>query len=290
MNKLTLEYFKKLNNPKKVIWTGNNSFKGDDGCFFVKDIKDATAVEEVISAKLFHTLQIPTPPIYIKDNSSNTFDSTSQIITPSAYDIDDFKFKLARDAFRARNLSQLKAKEYHKWQVFYDKELQNELLKFMTPECLEELETLFLVDELRTECDRHHGNYLFYKEPQADKFQGIVPIDNQLTAISVMHPRNRLEFLTFKVNTFSTHTILSNYSSDRTHKTALIDIIKLLHNNALSDSQIGAIKATLKFDMAKAVKDACKLKPLKTFQSKAYNAHAYLWEYNRKLLGNEFNL
>ena len=65
----------------------------------------------------------------------------------------------------------------YKWQIFYDMDLRNRFLKFMTPECFNQLKNVFLVSEIRTDFDGHLENYFLYKKPNDNKFTGIIPID-----------------------------------------------------------------------------------------------------------------
>ena len=73
-----------------------------------------------------------------------------------------------------------------KWLIFYDINLRRAFLKFMTHNCLEQLENKFLIGELQTETDSALRNIILCRSKGEDKYESIISIDLEEMALQWM--------------------------------------------------------------------------------------------------------
>ena len=141
--------------------------------YVVKRASNQQAIASIAASRMYKELGIITPPVFIlKHQVKNLTDTIQQDVTY----FDNFSTVLAADEVAFEKLDKKVFGKY-KWQMFFDTELEMEFLKFMTPDCLEQLKNVFLVDEIRTDSDRHNRNYFFYRGKNSDKHEGVIAID-----------------------------------------------------------------------------------------------------------------
>jgi hypothetical protein len=173
-------------------------------------------------------------------------------------------------------------------EILYNKSLREQMLEFMSENCLNELSNLIIADELRTESDRHMRNLFLYKTTPNGKFDGVIAIDNEMGAIFCY---NDLPFKLFVQNKYSSASIIGNtyYSS---YPERIKTLYKLISNNQLSAEQIQLIKEELSFDFPKEIRNVCSDYNVKhrQYSNSLYDNTSYLWDFNRKTIGKELGM
>lgn len=262
------------------------SVPGKSSNLIVKRAIAPKGLLSIASSKIYKRAGIQTPEVYgigtcdrrlvntIQEDVSNI--NGLEIILP--YNDVDFK-KINKKVFGK-----------YKWQIFYDRNLENTFLQFMTPECLEQLKEVFLADELRTDIDRHIKNYFFYKEKGSDKYQGIIVIDLDQMIIynyCMCHPENFEAFVNYNYPS-STPQMADDSVC---YRQRVRDIMELIQDGVLSDRNIEMMKTLLQEDFAQEIKMACKQQGLSRKQrNEAALPVEMLWDYNRETVGRELGL
>ena len=144
----------------------------------------------------------------------------------------------------------------NKWDYLYNSHKKEKLLKYMTEECLDELTTIFIIDEIRTDPDRHWENFFLYKNPNSKKYEGVIPIDLEYNILSICSESNiysnRFEnFLQQKYPTFSLYNCREKHS---TYPEKLYAIKKLIQDGVLKDSQIERIRTFVNSEFSGLIK------------------------------------
>jgi hypothetical protein len=126
----------------------------------------------IISSKMYNDLGILNPPVLPlqKGNDYKTF-------TQDLKTLKNLEITQACDVPQLGYLHKHRLITY-KWQVLHNQRLRDYYLSFMTEECFNELVSLFLVDELKTDNDRHNENFFLYKKRTSDKYEGVFAIDS----------------------------------------------------------------------------------------------------------------
>ena len=259
----------------------------DDGkSYFVKSSDNNKGIASVVSSKLYEDVGILTPPVYMisgKDKKS------IKTIQQGVEDIDGFETLLANEDVEYTKI-QKKVFGKFKWQLFYDEELICDLLKSMTPSCLTQFQNMYLVDELRTDIDRHTKNYFFYKTKNSKKYQGVIAIDLELMAIYTYCGAQKGDFTNFLAQPYQTalpHQLYDKVS----YIQRMSDMRQLLQDGVLSESNINAILDALEYDFPKEMKKACKQKKVGLKERNAIvSPIERLWEYNQKTIGKDLGM
>lgn len=259
----------------------------DDGkSYFVKSSDKNKGIASVVSSKLCEDVGILTPPVYMLSGKDNKSIKTLQ---QSVEDIDGFETLLANEDVEYTKI-QKKVFGKFKWQLFYDEELIADLLKSMTPSCLTQFQNMYLVDELRTDIDRHTKNYFFYKTKDSKKYQGVIAIDLELMAIYTYCGAQKGDFINFLAQPYQTalpHQLYDKVS----YIQRMSDMRQLLQDGVLSESNIKAILDALEYDFPKEMKKACKQKKVGLKERNAIvSPIERLWEYNRKTIGKDLGM
>ena len=276
----------------------------DNQPYYAKPIRKIYSAMDLATSQMYNNIGIPTPP---QDILCHPVSQAHKLISPSLHSVQDFVFSVAQTVVKQKDIIQFKIINDEKWGIFHDERIRETLLNYMTEECLDQLGGLYLVDELRTETDRHEGNYFFYKEIGSDKFQGIVAIDNELSEILLTRtqPNTKEGFLDFLRTAYSCYTPICMFDNNN-YRNRVADIKDLIHNQDLSPSQIELLKRALSYDFPGEIQRSCNalegkfvdLLPQPNLQNKteqdillsAYDATSRLWEYNRTELGSELGL
>ena len=151
-------------------------YKINNNDFYVKGWKNSRNICSIFSAKMFNDIGIPTPPVYLAIQENPDQQTKLQTITQSISRIPNLEV-IQASQFYGYALSKF-GENTHKWAILNNEEIKNYFLSIMTPECFDDFISLFLVDEIRTERDRHAMNYFFYRQKGGKLFEGIIPIDH----------------------------------------------------------------------------------------------------------------
>lgn len=262
------------------------------------------SIIDIASTNMYNHIGIPTPPVYIMENP-NTH-SKLHTITQDVHSIKELSFVRADELLSKSDIMKLRLHHAGKWDPLYDGDIQRIFLKYMTKECFDQLIGLFLVDELRSEKDRHEKNYFFYKEPIADKYTGVLPIDNEYAAVLFHTTRNKCDFDEFLYTPYHSPTILGSFEVDnKPYISRIRDIKELLQDSILTQDQINLMKRVLSYDLPSEIKTVGnRLYPTRSILNlfigrnittagctkTAYDSMAKLWDYNYKELGKDLEL
>ena len=253
---------------------------------FVKDVDIKTGVSSIASSKLYEKIGILTPPVSFVAKKDRY---TIQTIQPNVEDVEGVKTILANSDLEYKKISTRVFGKY-KWQMFYDESLVAALLKFMTPSCLTAFKNMFLVDELRTDGDKHLKNYFFYKSKDSNKYEGIIGIDLDLMQIYNYCGSKKEDFANFLVYPYQTATPHQAYDNV-SYKQRITDMRQLVQDDVLSASNINAIKSALEYDFPKEMKNACKDSKLGFGEkNEIVKPIERLWEYNRETIGRDLEM
>ena len=253
---------------------------------FVKNVDVRTGVSSIASSKLYEKVGILTPPVSFVAKKDRY---TIQTIQPNVEDATGVTTILANNDLEYKKI-QTKVFGRYKWQIFYDKGLIATLLKFMTPSCLTEFQNMFLVDELRTDGDKHLKNYFFYKSKGSDKYEGIIGIDLDLMQIYNYCGSKKEDFENFLVYPYQTATPHQSYDNV-CYKQRVTDMRQLVQDDVLSASNINAITGALAHDFPNEMKNACKDSKVGfSERNDIVKPIERLWEYNRKTIGKDLGM
>ena len=254
---------------------------------FVKNVDITTGIASIASSRLYKSIGILTPAVsFIAKKDKFTI----QTIQPNVEDLDGATTILANNDLEYTKI-QTRAFGKYKWQIFYDEDLIATLLKFMTPSCLTALQNMFLVDELRTDGDKHVKNYFFYKTKDSDKYEGVIGIDLDLMQIyNYCESGKKEDFENFLVYPYQTATPHQSYDYV-CYKQRISDMRQLAQDNVLSASNIHAITNALQHDFPKEIKNVCKDVKLGIVKKhEIVKPVERLWEYNRKTIGKDLGM
>lgn len=276
----------------------------DDTPFYAKEMTTPKAWGAYASSKLYNKIGMNTPPQFIiKDNhctTENKYFAFSQDITSiknlnasiATKELNYPLFQLTHKILFP--IIPVKKGRSDKWDILTNRRLQKFFLNYMTPECLDKLIGMFLLDELRTDIDRHTGNYFLTRDDDYGLFDDVVVID--LDNMHILHPdftHGQHLFKRFLDEYYLSYTPvetkdLAQQLSDRTRR-----IVTFIEENKISKNNVKLLKSALECDVPE---------PLRTIRKRiydhrhklnidtAYDALSRLWEYNRNALGRELEL
>lgn len=280
-----------LNDNKEMSLIQNTSagvakYKVAEGkTCFVKDVETKAGVSSIVSSRLYEKVGLLTPPVsFVAKKDMYTI----QTVQPNVEDVEVVKTILANSDLEYKKI-QTKVFGKYKWQLFYDKELIVELLKFMTPSCLIDFQNMFLIDELRTDGDKHLLNYFFYKTKDSKRYEGIIGIDLELMQI-YNYCRRKKDFSNFLVYPYRTAT--PHQSHDNVcYKQRIKNLRQLVQDGVLSAQNINAIRSALKYDLPGETKKTCKdIKLSIREKNEIVKPVERLWEYNGETIGRELGM
>ncbi len=268
-----------LTNIQKVTINSNQEY-------FLKQPDIAQGLASVAAATMYQNIGIATPPIQIVDKRTELDINTLQ---PSVENIPGLETILAAQDLEYINLK----KEFFgkfKWQLFYDTNLSQYLLKFMTPACLEELKNMFLLDEIRTDIDRHPKNYFFYKRKGSQKYEGIIVIDLDQMVIYNYCFSSKDDFSNFLLYPYESATP-QQVNDYKCYKDRVVEMQELIQSGNLSESNINILKAALSYNYPNKLKQLCKSQKLsRREKNNIISPIERLWDYNNKTIGKELEL
>ena len=257
-----------------------------DKSYYVKGSDELKSVASIASANLCEKAGILTPPVYMLRGKNKKSIKTLQ---ENVEEIDGIEAILARNDVEYTQI-QKKVFGKFKWQMFYDEELVRDLLRFMTLDCFTQFQNMFLIDELRTDVDRHTKNYFFYKTQDSKKYQGVIAIDLELMVIYDYCGAKKDDFINFLAHSYQ--SALPHQVYDKVNYIQRVsDMRQLLQDGVLSGANIRAMVAALEHDFPADMKEICKQN---NFRKKDRNEIIVpierLWEYNQKTIGKDLGL
>lgn len=254
--------------------------------YLVKNIGKPQAIASVASSKMYNEVKISTPPVFLLNDSNKYSISTIQ---QSVYGFKNAIITLADTDFEFAKIDKKLFGKF-KWQMFYDSRLIQEFLKFMTPECFEQFQNMFLVDEMRTDVDRHRKNYFLYKRPGSDKYEGIIAIDLEQMIIFNYCGTKKDDFSSFLLYPYQGATP-QGASDEVCYYQRANDIRELIQDGVLSFGNINTLTNVLKYDFPKEIKLACKDACMNMRERNGIiTPVSRLWEYNQKTIGKDLGL
>lgn len=258
----------------------------DDRTFIVKHSLTRKGLASVATSRMYKDAGIYTPQVYLLGTEDKSLVNTIQ---EDITNINGFETILPNDDLEYMKIDQ-KVYGKFKWQLFYDRGLENHFLQFMTPECLEQLKNIFLADEVRTDVDRHYMNYFFYKRKGSSRYEGVIVFDLEMMKIYKYCGEKKQDFENFLLYHYGSATPQMR-DDNACYKQRVVDICELIQDGVLSDGNIETLKKILQTDFPKDLMQACKKQRLsRRVRNKVVNPVAYLWEYNNKTIGKELGL
>lgn len=262
-------------------------FEGNDQIFYVKSLDATRAISSSASSKLYSTIGINTP--HIQTFKSSTDDKGERsTIQPDATHNNNVEVILAKNDTEYKKIF-LNFSTRYKWQILYDAQLQEKFLNHMTPQCLESLINIYLIDELRSDRDRNLANYFLYKSPNSKLYEGVIVIDLDKMNVFNYAPTKQ-EFSMFLTNNYVSYTPTQRDDSE-TYINRIHMLRELIDEGMLSSYNIETMVKALKHDFPQDVKQLCKKEKLsRKLINQTYSPIARLWEYNQKELGKDLGI
>lgn len=254
--------------------------------FILKRTDNPTSLAGIASSKLYNDIGILTPQRHLITDKNKCLSSSLQQDVSS---IDFLSTILAGDDFEYKQIvNEFFGKD--KWAVFYDSNLVNRLLQFMTPACLDQLKNVFLIDEIRTDVDRHAKNYFFYKKKDATKYEGIITIDLEQMTVLFHCEGGKDDFSNFIILPYESATPQQKYDHI-CYMQRVKNIRELIQDGVLSPRNIETLKKALKHDFPADVKQAVKSKKLHgKDKNRIVDPIERLWEYNQNTIGKDLEI
>lgn len=260
---------------------GNDTLYIGDKKFFAKDTRPISDCQllsptELGSTKMYNDLGILTPPAFVIE------DPHSQKVYLATQDVNSLGGHTAVIASKSQieQVSKLcHTGDTTPWYWLSNKALKSKLLSFMTPECYEELVSVCLLDEIRTECDRHPRNFFLIKHKGAKKFENVVPIDNEFAEIAYSSMSTKSVFDMFLNYQYYSETPLGSFVVG-SFAERMDHIKKLLHDGKLTTAQISLVTKELKYDLPKAIKESSQHPQLVPNCKEASDCMSLIWDYH----------
>ena len=275
-------------------------FNIDQTPYFLKDWDRLSSVQTIAASKMYNDIGIPTPPVYLMSMESGQGAHRTESLKLVAQDIlsingEDLQIKEATQVVMPvieKTMLRNYAGAQDKWFVLKHQRWMEAFLEVMTPDCLKQLFDMYLADEIRTDNDRHPGNYFLYrsKHSKDSRYEGVIAID--LDNVIVFKRKSPTTDTTFQ------NFIHTKYPSWSPHKTItsasylerIATIKGLLHKNGLFNQNVETLRKVLNYDFPQTIKDISDNPDLQKYQAEAYESYARLWDYSRKELGSELGL
>lgn len=186
--------------------------------------------------------------------------------------------------------------EYGSWAPLFLQSQREKFLEFMTEECFDAFVAHFLLAELRTDSDRHQGNFYLVRSLDSDKYEAIISID--LDRAEIIQPTGTIDNTSFKnfINNiaYSSRDMYGYFTPEFTYSQRIHHLQKLIQSGNLTEAQIMHLRNGINYDLPQtilAIKN--KYNTHKTITHSAdetYSKTSRLWEYNHKEIGRELNL
>ena len=266
--------------------------------YFLKKWADISAVNSLVFSSVYNDAGVLTPPIYPtvpSPKDEHDFDYLQNIwtIQQSVTSLDKpiihiggefneslYKHKLSTQFSKSR------------WGALIDTTTRDVFLKFMTEECLDQLVNMFLLDELKTEVDRHPLNYFLYSNTNNGLYDGVIAIDLESSRISYKSNRKTFEqTIDSQYSAFTPIFTIDHFSVAERIST----IQELLQSGKLSPSNIATLKSAIAHDLPTTIRRTLDIPVIKNKipqpnAQKYYDTYCQLWDYHRETLGKELEI
>lgn len=280
-NKPNINILANLNENVQKVTVGENPTE-----FIIKTSDSQHGLAGIASSKMYNDIGIYTPQIFLLDSKNKL---TTKTLQQNISNVNGLDTILASDDIEYIKIERKLFGRY-KWQLFYDSDLNHELLKFMTPDCLEQLKNMFLIDEIRTDIDRHTMNYFFYRKSKSDKYEGIIAIDLDQMAIYNYCGEHKDDFQNFLMCPYRSATP-QQVTDELSYMQRIRNLRELIQDNVLSPKNLQTLVNALKHDFPADLKKLCRDKKLiGRERSKIVTPIDRLWEYNNKTIGKDLGL
>lgn len=284
---------KRINNVPTMTESGilTHPLIIDGKRYFPKGNNGEYSIVDIASANMYNEIGIPTPPIYTieKPASGPLKQPLISLATQDVRSVQDFIFNVANDLISQKDMTGYRLLTMYKWDPLYDANLQRILLKYMTRECFDQLIGLFLVDEIRSERDRHEDNYFFYKSKDAELFEGVMPIDHEMMQVLRFDLHKKDDFTNFLYTPYQTPNLFGSLDNG-CYTQRVKDLKELLEDGVLTEEQIKLMKRAIQYNLPREIKRVGKNPHFKIFRQFAYDGASRLWECHHKDLGKELGL
>ncbi|MBE5758129.1 MAG: hypothetical protein E7345_04310 [Clostridiales bacterium] len=283
----------------------------DDIEYYRKIMSDYCRIVEIASSEMYNNVGLITPNIHvmtandkdkiIRSKGNKYIANKLYTATKNALNIPGYECVCAYDVlekafdkyytFPYSNKSWKDFFENKKWEMLYNKEIKDVFLNYMTKECFDEYVNMYLLDELRTECDRHTANFIFYKKEGEDKYQGVIPIDMEYMDIlsyeRILTDKDFDEFIT--KSEYSSYTP-SEHLDFLTYDKRMRSLLNLVTDGVLSDENIEILRHALAYDLPSKISEICKNPYFKSDKKLVVEPFSRLWDYNQNTLGRELGM
>lgn len=269
-------------------YTHVKKVKLPSGSYYVKDLEAKRAVASAVSANMYTDIGISTAPVRVfKDKTTNK--NSLMTIQPDITDRQDIITILAKNNTEFNKISQSFLTRY-KWQILSDYDLQNRLLQHITPECLAQLQDVFLIDEIRTDSDRTTKNYFYYKAPNSKLWEGVIVIDLEQMQLYNYCGTRKDDFDSFIYTQYGSATPQQT-EDNLTYKQRIFNLRELVDAGLMSPRNIETMIKALRYDLPKDAKFLCREQKLSYKQkNEILTPLSRLWNYNQKTLGKDLGL
>lgn len=237
---------------------------------------DKYAISEIATSQMYNSIRFATPPIYIMKNSG------TQQISLLSQDVntldDNLEFAIATNIIDKDPF--FKNAEYSRpTNIIFDMDVREKWQSIMTNECIEQFILMFLLDEIRTECDRFGRNYFFYRGKGQQKWEGVIAIDNELMYI-ITPSDNKFAtkegFQSFLSLHYPSHSMTGKHVH-LDYESRIEDVKSLIYFGKLTNKQISTLKLALDFDLPK---HAQTIQQKYNLQASAHECIQRLWDYH----------
>ena len=261
-------------------------FRFGNGSYFLKTTDNTHAIASVASSKMYKAIGIATPPVFLLKNNDK---QKAQTIQQNASEILGLASILAQNDLKYAKINR-KVFGKFKWEMFYDAGLQDVFLNFITPDCFEQLQSIFLVDEIRTDMDRHLRNYFFVKRKESSRYEGVVAIDLEQMVIYNFCGETKDDFSNFLVTPYASATP-HQAIDEASYFQRVQQLREIIQDGVLSERNIHALVDALKYDFPGDFKKTSKERKLHgKDKKKIVSPIERLWEYNNKTIGKDLGI
>lgn len=256
--------------------------------YYIKPHKCAYSVGDVASTKMYRKIGFKTPPVYTLKKGNEEGVDECFIISQDITTMGKYEF-ISEEMLMSSKIGFIPHVSSSDFAPVFDERIRSAYLECMTEECLNERMGLSVNDVIRTEVDRHGLNLFYYRKKGSEKYEGIVPIDNEFMRVLHLGVTDRDEFQRVLDTPYSSYTILGDVKTG-TYKKRVVEIMDLLQENKLAPAQIVQLKEALSYDLQEAMLEQKDNKFLGEYAQKASDETARLWDYNRDTIGKELGL
>lgn len=253
---------------------------------------------EMASSKMYRDLGIATPPVYYM-MMNGLFSKKPALLSQDLYEISKIDVVLCSKLKALKKAKVPANKIVTPYQVLLEKELRDYCLTFMTERCLDEILTMFMLGDLRSDADIHPDNYFLYKKQGEKRYSGVIPIDLEHSQIILSRADSYEDFkdfitkksydscLPFRHRTDDRYGDGNLYVYNGTYADRINHIKKLIQSGKLTQKQLTILKRAINYDLPKTMLDVADTYNFDQSQRDTCDRVKRAWDYNRKELSRE---